>query len=447
MSSPPLDYSPPPRPPIPRRYLIASLIMLVVSIANIDRMNMSVAAPVIQSRYHLNDFQIGLVLSAFFWTYSAVLPLAGWLLDRFGKALILPLAVLFWTLSSSAMALVSGVAVLCLVRLLLGIGEAPCMPSCNLVIREWSPLRERALFTAMMQGGAIFGPGLAAAPAAFLIKHHGWRLSFLVLSSLGFLWLLLWWFLYAPPERARWLAPAERDHILASRKPPESANAPHTPMTLLSILCHRSSIGIYLAAGPLTYALYFLVTWLPGYLTNSERHFDLLKSGNVTSASFLLATAAAIFLSLLSDKFILFSHAQARCGYRRFALAASMLLALLPLLFTPYIANPYLLIASIACCLAFVTLAITLLYALTTDLIVHEPSAGRTFALVSFNGQLMGFIAPALTGFIAQHFGFTPTFLLTAALLAAGAIAALFLPTQPLQPRAFPQAVTTTASI
>ena len=440
MSSPIPEYTTPTTRATPRRLLIASLIMLVVSIANVDRMNMSVAAPVIQTHYNLSDFQIGLVLSSFFWGYSAFLPLAGWLLDPYGNARVLPLAGLCRTLSSSAMALVNGLAILFIVRILLGIFEAPCMPASNLVIREWSPFRERALFTAMMQGGAILGPGLAAAPAAFLIEHHGWRFSFLILSSLGFLWLLLWWLLYAPPEHARWLRPEERDHILASRNAPDSHASPKAPMTLLSILSHRSSIGIYLAAGPVTYALYFLVTWLPAYLTNSERHFDLLKSGTVTSASFLLATAGAILLSLLSDKFLIFSHDQARRGFRRFAVAAAMFLATLPLLVTPYISNQYLLITAIAVCLAFVTVAITLLYALTTDLIVDEPSAGRTFALVSFNGQLMGFAAPAITGFIAQHFGFTPTFFLTAALLITGSLAVLLLPTLQLQPPPKPAA-------
>ena len=415
--------------------------MLVVSIANVDRMNMSVAAPVIQDHYHLSDFQIGLVLSAFFWGYSAFLPLAGWLLDRFGKARVLPLAVLFWTLSSSAMALVNGLALLFIVRILLGIGEAPCMPSSNLVIREWSPLRERALFTAMMQGGALLGPGLAAAPAAFLIDSHGWRFSFIILSSLGFAWLLFWLLVYRPPERARWITPAERQHILATRSAAPAHHAPdHQPMTLLSILRHRSSIGIYLAAGPLTYALYFLLTWLPGYLTKSERHFDLLKSGTVTSVIFLLATAAAILLGLLSDKFLILSHDQARRGTRRFALVAAMILSTIPLLLTPFIPNEYILIVAVATSLALVTVAITLLYALTMDLIVDEASAGRTYALVSFNGQLMGFAAPAITGLVAQYFGFTPTFFLTAALLIAGSLAVLFLPIRQLQPPPKPAA-------
>src|ERR1700743_3333926 len=104
-----------------RRYFIGVMLMFVVAIANVDRINMFVAAPVLQNKFHLSDGLVGLVLSSFFWGYSPFLPFAGWLLDRCGKALVLGLAVFAWTLASSAMFLVNGLLLLFTIRILLGV--------------------------------------------------------------------------------------------------------------------------------------------------------------------------------------------------------------------------------------------------------------------------------------------------------------------------------------
>jgi dipeptide/tripeptide permease len=92
------------------------------------------------------------------------------------------------------------------------------------------------------------------------------------------------------------------------------------------------------------------------------------------------------------------------------------------------------LIVVIGVILMMVTAAITLTWALVSDLIVDESSAGRSFALLSFGGQIMGLMAPIVTGWIVGKAGFTPVFFVTAGLVFCGTVAALTLPKHQLQP-------------
>src|ERR1700683_2607765 len=80
-----------------RRFTVGILLMLVISIAYIDRINLSIAGPVIAKEFGLSSFVSGLLYGSFLWGYAATILLAGWIVDRGGKHIVLPLAVLAWT--------------------------------------------------------------------------------------------------------------------------------------------------------------------------------------------------------------------------------------------------------------------------------------------------------------------------------------------------------------
>jgi MFS family permease len=417
--------------------LIAVLLLLMITVAYVDRMVMSMAGPVLAKEFGLSPLSLGTLYSAFLWGYAATMLLAGWSLDRFGVRVVIPVALVFWSLASMATGVMTTLFGLFVVRIFLGIGETPCLPGSNVVIREWAPLKERGAFTAIMMAGVLFGPGVTTAPAAWVVAHYGWRPSFIILSSVGFVWLAVWLLFYRRPEVARWISEAERRYILASRAAaPKQADAPkqeYVRMSIGTLLRHRSMIGIMLTNGPQTYALYFLLTWLPGYLIIS-RKFNLLKSGVLTSAMFLSAIVVVLLLGRITDRFLSLSREQAARGKRRFVVAVIMLVALATLAITPWVANQLALVAVVAVSLAMVTTAITLTWALVSDLIVDEGSAGRSFSLLAFAGQVMGLMAPIITGWIVGFAGFTPVFIVTAGLVLCGTIAVLTLPTRQLQP-------------
>jgi MFS family permease len=399
---------------------------------------MSISGPSIAKEFSLTPLTTGLLFSAFFWGYAAMMVPGGWLIDKFGKNVLLPCAVFFWTLVSISTGFMTTVAALFGVRVLLGVGEAPAYPTGNMVIREWAPLKERGVFTALMQTGTLLGPGLATAPAAYVVVAYGWRSAFVILSSFGFVWLIGWLLLYRSPEKARWITDDERRFILAKRISTVRQDVSDQPkpvkMSILTLLKHRSMLGILAANGTQTYSLYFLLTWLPSYLVSSERHFDLAHSGNLTSAMFMFAVFGTVVLGYISDRWLSLSAERAQRGERRRVVALLMAAGLICLAIAPWIEDQYLLVLTIGIALTMLSLSITLTFALVSDLIVDESSAGRSFSLMSFGGQIVGLMAPIVTGWIVGLAGFTLVFIVTAGFLALGTIAAWLLPTRRLQP-------------
>ena len=322
-----------------RRWIIGIMLLLMITIGYIDRMTLSVAGPAVAKEFSLAPFTLGLLFSAFFWGYAAMMVPGGWFIDKFGKNVLLPVAIFGWTVVSVSTAFMSSIAGLFGVRILLGVGEAPAYPTGNLVIREWVPLKERGVFTSLMQTGTLLGPGIATAPAAWIVASYGWRAAFIILSSLGFVWLIGWLLLYRSPEKSRWLTEDERDFIIATREQPVSAAMSSTvKMSIPTLLQHRSMLGIMAANGAQTYAAYFLLTWLPSFLI-SARHFDLAHSGNLTSAMYLFATVATILLGRAADRWLSLSDERARRGERRMVVAVLMIASLVALAIAPFVAN------------------------------------------------------------------------------------------------------------
>src|SRR5258708_11572345 len=135
---------------IPRlRWRIAWLVGAGVLINFLDRISLSVAAPQLQLNFSLTPAQMGLLFSAFFWSYAILQIPAGLLLDRFGVAQIGRWGALLWSVASIMTACAGGFAGIFAARLLLGIAEAPSFPVNAKATGYQFPRDERALSTAL----------------------------------------------------------------------------------------------------------------------------------------------------------------------------------------------------------------------------------------------------------------------------------------------------------
>ncbi len=127
----------------PLRWQMIALCFVANIINFLDRSNLAIAVPRIEAELHLSPFQIGLALSAFFWTYALMQIPVGWMIDRFGVRRCLAGSVLWWSFFTAATAFVSGLPSLIGARLLLGIGEAGALPGFAKVAFNWFPRTER----------------------------------------------------------------------------------------------------------------------------------------------------------------------------------------------------------------------------------------------------------------------------------------------------------------
>ena len=254
------------------RWLMIWLCFLANAIAYIDRTNIAVATPAIRAELGINAAAMGLVLSAFFWTYAFMQLPAGWFIDRIGVRLALAFAVAWWSLFTAATSVARNVVQFIGLRLMLGAGEAFRQPSFAKTASNWfPPPRGAAWPCSIFNSGSTAGSALSLPLVTWLIVAVGWRGAFLATGGLGLVWALAWWLLYRDPERWREVAPEQVDRLLAEREIPSAAAE---QISWFSLFRYRSVWGLMLGLFCLNFAIYFFITWFPSYLLQA-RGFSL----------------------------------------------------------------------------------------------------------------------------------------------------------------------------
>jgi sugar phosphate permease len=274
-----------------RRWGIALLLGLGVLVNYFDRINLSVAQSALRGEFGINEIAYGYLLSAYTWTYAACQMPSGVLLDRFGVRRVGRIATLLWSVASFGAAMATGVWSFLLARFLLGIGEAPTFPANAKAVGYWFPQSERSLATAIFDAAAKFSSALGVPVIGLVMIHFGWRRGFASTGAISFAYFLLFYFCYRNPGEDRGLSRAERDFIQAGGAQQESSTARSAPGASLAYLARqRKVIGLCLGFAAYNYSFYFLLTWLPSYLSTALG-VDLLHSAMYTSIPWLFATA------------------------------------------------------------------------------------------------------------------------------------------------------------
>jgi len=262
------------------------LLHFAILINYIDRTNLSVAAPTLRNELHLSPGQLGVLLSAFFYTYSACLFFIGWFTDRFNVNYVLGLGFLIWSAATAATGLVRGFAVLFAMRLLLGVGESVAFPSFSKVLSNYVPEHTRGVANGIVIAGMRTGPAIGTLGAGLLMLKYGWRPVFIGIGLISLLWLPLWFFF--SPRGPTWSRPATSE-----------SSSPST----VDILAERSFWGVTLGHFASNYYIYFMLTWLPIYLVE-ERHLSLVTMPKISALYYAVDALSTMLCGWVSDHFI-----------------------------------------------------------------------------------------------------------------------------------------------
>jgi sugar phosphate permease len=121
------------------------LLAICILINYVDRGNLSIAAPLLKDELDISASQLGILLAAFFWTYTAMQFVSGWLVDRFDVKLVIAAGYLLWSLATATTGIVRGFTILLMMRLMLGIGESVAFPSCSKILARQLPEHHRGM--------------------------------------------------------------------------------------------------------------------------------------------------------------------------------------------------------------------------------------------------------------------------------------------------------------
>lgn len=375
-----------------RRWVVLSLIFSGIVINYIDRGNLSIAAPSMMRDFHISPATMGVLLSAFFWTYGLFQIPAGAVVDRFGIRRAYTGAFLVWSLASAGIALSRGVADVAALRLALGLAEAIAPLASIAFIRKNFAGKDQGLPTAIYIAGQNVGPALGALVGAALLDLYGWRLMFAITGLGAIIWLPGW--LAAVPADERKATPA------VDELPGDLAPSPcwSWGMFVASPTFWFMSIAVWLAS----YYWYFVLTWVPSYLILS-RGFSITEMGHVVSAALFIMAFTNVAAGWVVDRWAAsIGVFRARV---RFAVAGYLgtgVILLLPVARERFWALPILAVAMCA-----TGIGNSNFWAISQ----HVPPSkmvGRTIGYLNTVSVAGGAVAPIITGFILgpqKHFG------------------------------------------
>jgi MFS transporter, ACS family, D-galactonate transporter len=378
------------------------LILLIVSIFlnYIDRGNLSIAAPFIETEMQLSGRELGSLLGAFFWTYALLqlFGVAGWFADRFPVGWVLAAGFIVWTGATALSGLVAGATALFAMRLILGAGESVAYPCYSKILASDFPQHHRGLANALLDAGSKLGPGLGTLIGALLIARIGWRAFFVVLGVGSLFWLIPW---------LLWMPRHQPTTAVASREMP----------SIRKILGLRAAWGSFLGHFCGNYFWFFLLTWLPMYLVR-ERKFSLEGMGLVGSIVYFAIAAATVVAGWLSDRWIRAGYSPTRVRKTIVVTGLGFSTIILPVSVIPNETASLALL--LLACMSFGVY--TSNHWAITQTLAGPLAAGRWTSIQNGVGNLAGIAAPWFTGVVVESTGSFYLAFVTAGLIAlAGA--------------------------
>ena len=379
---------------------VVALLTLAAFINYVDRGNLATAGPLIQDQLGLSNTQLGLLLSAFFWSYVPGQLPAGWLAERLDARRLLAAGLALWALATVLTGLAQGFLILLMVRVLLGAGESVMFPASFKILAREALEAQRGRANGLLAAGLSFGSAFGTLLGGLLMAWLGWRAVFILFGCASLLWL---W---------PWLRTPQRVAVAHERATEVGPSAP-------ALLQRRELWGSCLGHFCEAYAFYLVLTWLPLYLVKA-RGFSLAEMAPLGAAVYALFGVSSALTGWLSDGWLASGASVNRVRKSAFVGGFAGLAGCMCACASGGPLGSLLAMGGCGICLGII---MTALYA-TAQTLSGPAAAGRWMGVQNFFGNLAGIIAPVVTGMVVDRTGsFSVAFLIAAVFALIGMLA------------------------
>ena len=415
------------KPKISRiRYSMLALVFVNVVINYLDRSNISVAGVAISKDLNLTSVQLGLIFSAFGWTYALLQIPGGILADKVTPRVLYALCLVTWSIATLFQGFIRGFASLISLRLATGAFEAPSYPINNRIVTNWFPNHERASAIAMYVSGQFIGLAFLTPVLVTVQFYFGWQGLFILTGLVGLVWGVIFYSFYRDPLDHPKVSPVELDYIekggaLFRGDVPGSKKFSFEWNDWKQVFATRTLWGIYIAQFAVNATLWFFLTWFPTYLVQ-YRGLSFIKSGYLASIPFLSACAGLLLSGFLSDYF-------ARKGTsvslaRKVPIIIGMVLSV-SIVGANYTDSTFFIIGFMA--LSFFGAGMALISWVFVSILSPKHLIGLTGGVFNFMGNLASIIVPSAIGYLVSGGDFKPALIFIATLGLIGALSYTFI--------------------
>src|SRR5262245_38287498 len=381
---------------------ILAMVAVGTMINYLDRTVLGVAAPFLTKDLGLTSDQMGLVFSAFSWSYALLQIPGGVFLDRFGTRLTYFVAVVMWSVFTALMAGVRSLTGLILTRIGVGVFEAPCFPANSRVLAIWFPQQERARANGIYSFGQYVGLGFLSVPLFWIAQQYGWRGLFVIVGLAGLAFGLVWWTAYRNPGESTAANRAELEYIEAGgggeyKGEPVRFEWRH----VRALLRRRQVLGASLGQFGGNSTQVFFVTWFPTYLVTA-RGMTFIQAGIMTSLPYIGASLGVLVGGLVSD--LILQRTGSPNLARKLPIVGGMLLAstIIVAAFVPAGHNGLVILVM---SVAFFGQGMTNLGWTVISDVAPKKLIGLTSGIFNFSANLAGIVTPLVIGVAFQLTG------------------------------------------
>jgi MFS family permease len=366
--------------------------MAIALVSHFNRVSIATAGDTrIMAQYGISPTRMGVVYSAFLFTYTLFMIPGGLFIDRFGMRAAL-MTVCFGSAAFVALTGAVGLVLastasvfvaLLLVRGLMGIVSAPLHPACARGVGTWVPPRARSRANGMVNGSALVG--IAATPPCFgtLIDWFGWSYAFMIMGGVTTILALIWAALASDGPEPK----EEQEEIAVS------------PAAWHTLLAHKSLMLLTLSYAAIGYFQYMFFYWMSYYF---ETVLKLsAERSHVYAAIPPLAMAVGMPLGgWLSDRI---EHASGKADSRKAVPVLGMLAGAALLFVGVYARQPAWIVTWFSLALGAVGMAEGPSWATAIEL--GGSRGGSAAAIFNTGGNAGGILAPIVTPWIGELLG------------------------------------------
>ena len=386
--------------------LIPFLIVLYF-INYLDRTNIGFAGPNgMSAELGLTATMFGLASGIFFAGYLLLEVPSNLALHTFGARRWLARIIISWGIVATAMAFVPNATWLYVLRFLLGVAEAGFFPGIILYLTYWFPKRARARATALFLLAIPLSTVVGSPLSAWLVANgdgvwglSGWRFMFLMEGIPAvLLGVVCWFFLTDRPRDAAWLDEDERTWLAAEMEHEEATTGQRYHYPLAKTLIDPRIWALAFVYFGTTYGLYAMNFFLPTIITGFKETFGttytVMEVGLITAIPFAFGAVAMVLWARHAD----------RTGERVWHVTLPLLLGGVVIPAALYLDSPFAAMAAVTVVCMCICAALPNFWPLPTRFLSGAAAAGG-IALINSVGNASGFVAPYITGWLADLTG------------------------------------------
>jgi ACS family D-galactonate transporter-like MFS transporter len=413
--------------PTHTRFVIMALLFGCVVINYLDRANLSIAAPLVAKDLAIDSLKMGLVFSAFGWSYVLCQVPGGWLVDLVHPRKLYAVMIALWSVATALLGLSTGLAMLFALRLGIGAMEAPSFPTNNRVVTTWFPERERATAIGFYTSGQFVGLAFLTPALMYVQVHFGWRSVFITLGLAGIVWAVAWYTIYRGPLAYKGANAAEIELIRQggglvdlSEQSAARTGKEFNAGDLGYVLSKSKLWGLYIGQYAATSTLWFFLTWFPTYLVQS-RGMSFQQAGFLASLPFLGAFCGVLCSGVVSDFLV-------RRGFslgiaRKTPIITGLLLSI-SIVGANYVRTPKWIITFMA--LAFFGNGLASITWSLVSAVAPKRLIGLTGGVFNFIGNMSSITVPVIVGALVRGGDFTLALAYIAGMALVGALSYIF---------------------